>query len=159
MRYFSLRFTPEAESIDASIESRLRAERKFSETRAIFERAGEDPDLYVPRLRDEAAVASRREQELEGMRRRADAAEVPLREALTGVRQQAVSDALGAWSGGELFFAPLLFQPRWRDGERWERALHEIAEIGWRLQSWQVVGPAPEPFGPRVTLIQTLFVR
>lgn len=53
----------------------------------------------------------------------------------------------------------MLFQPIWRNDEGWERALKDITVIGWALQSWNVIGSAPEPFGSKVTLIQTLFVR
>ncbi|MFB8230619.1 hypothetical protein [Cellulosimicrobium sp. NPDC055967] len=152
MRYFATRAT----SVDVRLASTQDAENEAAEARASLERLGEDPDLWLSRaLGGTPESAARREED----RRSADDAEAAAREDLAGVRRQAVSDARDAWAAADQYFAPVLFQPVSRDGERWERALHEIAEIGWRLQSWQVVGPAPEPFGSRVTLIQTLSVR
>lgn len=82
-----------------------------------------------------------------------------LQTALSAIRGQAVLDAEVAWRAGDAFFAAVLFQPLERAGDGWEVALSEVIAIGWRLDSWQVIGPAPSPFEGRVTLIQTLFVR
>lgn len=79
--------------------------------------------------------------------------------ALSEIGDRALLDAQSAWRAGSDFFAPVLFQQVARDGAGWEVLLYDISAIGWRLHSWQVIGPAPAPFEARVTLLQTLFVR
>jgi hypothetical protein len=78
---------------------------------------------------------------------------------LDRIRRQAAEDAAAAWDREDRYYAPVLFQPLARTDGDWEAALTEISQVGWRLDSWHVIGPAPEPFGQTVTLIQTLFVR
>jgi len=80
-------------------------------------------------------------------------------EPLLQIRQQAVADARTAWDAEDRYFAPILFQPLKRDTPIWEVALTEITSIGWHLDSWQVIGFAPEPLNRSVTMIQTLFKR
>lgn len=93
------------------------------------------------------------------LREQVEAEKAEGRAALDGIREQAVADAQAAWDRGDAYFAPVLFQPMARDGGGWEVALQEITEFGWRLDSWQVIGPAPAPFMATVTLIQTLLTR
>jgi hypothetical protein len=94
----------------------------------------------------------------ESMRKFA-ALESERRAALSTIRDQVIEDAQAAWNSGQGFFAPVLFQPLVRTGVDWEGTLSDITAIGWRLDSWQVVGAAPEPFEATVTLIQSLFTR
>lgn len=152
MKYFAVMTSRAAELL-----AQLHASTQVSlnEAEAARERmreSGFDPDLYgisdlaTERDRTDAAVQQAAQQEAE---RRA---------ALSEIGFQATRDAHTAWDRGDTFFAPILCQPLGRLGVDWETALTQITEIGWRLNAWQVIGPAPEPFD-RVTLIQTLFER
>lgn len=119
--------------------------------------AGVDPDDYIA-LASPAATAKAQQRKRDLEERLAAAANQSVL-ALIEIRERAVDDARVAWQAGETYFAPVLFQPLKRDDARWEVALGDIAAVGWTLDSWQVIGPAPEPFDARVTLIQTLFTR
>ncbi|NLI19754.1 MAG: hypothetical protein GX427_13265 [Actinomycetales bacterium] len=132
---------------------------KTEELAAIFEQAGGD-GVRAPEYVDSAKRnrdKARRDRDERRQEQKTKKAE--LQAALSEICDQAVQDAQVAWGAGEPFFAPVLFQQVVRDRLGFEDALREITTIGWRLDSWQVIGPAPSPFEGRVTLIQTLFIR
>lgn len=120
---------------------------KYDGINADFQRYLSRPDV------DEA------KRKRDDLLREHEAVEDERRAALSKIREQAIADARAAWNAGNAFFAPVLFQQLARDGAGWEVALQEVTAVGWRLDSWQVIGAAPSPFESTVTLIQTLFVR
>jgi len=126
---------------------------KIDQARASIVEGGMSPDQFgildPGKLRRESAAAEHR-WALEEAERRT---------TLDHIRGRATADAHTAWDRDEMYFAPVLFQPLARTDGGWETALTHITQVGWRLHSWQVIGPAPEPFGYTVTLIQTLFIR
>lgn len=126
---------------------------KLEESRARLVASGEDPENW--RIPDPARHRQRRAEYEAGCAQE----EVERQVTLDRLRDQVVTDGRAAWEQGARFFAPVLFQPLARTTGHWETALTEVTEIGWRLDAWDVIGPAPDPFGYTVTLIQTLFVR
>jgi len=124
-----------------------------AEAAAKFERGGR------MKASDYGIDLAKLERHRDDARREHEAFERERRAELSKIRKQAVKDARAAWNAGDAFFAPVLFQQLARDGAGWEVALQEVSAIGWRLDSWQVIGPAPSSFEGTVTLIQTLFVR
>lgn len=147
MRYFADTTSPLAEAVH-----RVQADTDANFAKA--EATGGPDDLK----RDGIDIARERK-ELERARQREATQEAERRDTLKTIAHQAAADAVAAWDRGDAFFAPVLFQPLTRVDAGWETALTQITEVGWHLDSWQVLGPAPEPFGHTVTLIQTLFTR
>lgn len=157
MTYFAPGYTCAAAEPPISMRLLEQADESMTRAQSTWDRLGLDPrDYGLKRSQD---VRDEIRQQRDEARRRSEEAEDVARQTLAEIRQQAVSDAEEAWNAGEGFFAPVLAQPLRREGSGWEGALRDITAIGWRLDSWQVIGPAPEPFGSAVTLIQTLFVR
>ena len=129
-----------------SIESKwAELEGRVGKTLAHFDLGGID----VAKKRVEHAQARQREAEEELGRQR----------SLAQIVRRATQDATQAWERGDPVFAPVLFQPLMRVECGWEAATSEISRVGWTLDSWQIIGPAPDPFNFTVTLIQTLFKR
>lgn len=111
---------------------------KYDGINADFQRYLSRPDV------DEA------KRKRDDLLREHEAAEDERRAALSKIREQAIADARAAWNASNAFFAPVLFQQLARDGAGWEVALQEVTAVGWRLDSWQVIG-APSPFESTVT--------
>lgn len=149
MNYFRV-----LQSHDLVLAARQKTATTMREAADSVERSGLDVQKY---LSDFDPAMGQREHD-ESLRDH-QAVEGKLRETLRSIREQAGKDAHAAWVGDEEYFAPVLFQPLIRQEAGWETALKEITAIGWILDSWQVIGPAPAPFGGTVTLIQTLFAR
>lgn len=149
MDYFASATSP-IESIfhatDASIEATWEETESHSgETLALLAARGTD-------------VAKERRKRGEA-RQRAAERERERQQSLAQVARRATHDAATAWDRGDAVFAPVLFQTLMRVEMGWEAALSEISQLGWRLDSWQVIGPAPDPFSYTVVMIQTLFKR
>jgi hypothetical protein len=76
---------------------------------------------------------------------------------LDDICRQVMEDAHSLWEAGRGYFAPVLYQTVMRSDASIEKLIDRIIDVGWQFNSWQVIGPAPEPFGHRVTLIQAIF--
>lgn len=157
--YFRVR-QPHDVALETDLVTHPDTATRIDQAAAELERLGLDPSLYIPAERPFGKVVRQREASLRAAaRQKHEAVEDERRAALSDIRKQVVEDARAAWQSGGAFFAPVLFQQLARDGAGWETALEEVTTIGWRLDSWQVIGAAPTPFEHAVTLIQTLFVR
>lgn len=153
MKYFAAATSPYAEALARLRASNEESLKRIENARARLKESGTDPDMYgildPVKQRSENATSEEKWAQEEAARRA----------LLDEIRQQADADAGSAWHRGDRFFAPVLFQTLARSDGDWEAALTQITELGWRLDSWQVIGPAPDPFSYTVTLIQTLFTR
>ena len=151
--YFAAATSPIVEALTRLRSGNEENLAKIDQERARMVESGMSPDQFgildPAKQRREFAASEHREAREEAERRT----------TLDEIRSQATADAGTAWDRGEVFFAPVLFQPLARTDGGWEAALTQITQVGWRLDSWQVIGPAPDPFGHTVTLIQTLFIR
>lgn len=156
--YFQGSLGPQVAVEAAIVANYATALSEYESAVARIEGAGLDPASFLPTPR-RGSKAGDTKRKLDDARRRLAEEEAIVEASLSEIRHQVISDAQGAWAASDLYFAPVLFQKLKRAGAGWESMLVEITAVGWRLDSWQVIGPAPEPFGTSVTLLQALFVR